>query len=93
MITKMNVKVLGVVENFSGGVFGSGAGRELALDLALPFLADFQLRSDYQIEGGPTVLANDQVKLEYEHLFNGMLQRLEALAHPVAQEEGTSARD
>ena len=93
MIKKMNVKVLGVVENFSGGVFGSGAGRELALDLDLPFLADFQLRSDYLIGGGPTILANDQVKLEYEHLVSGTLERLEALAPPVAQEEGTSARD
>ena len=93
MIKKLNVKVLGIVENFSGGVFGSGAGRELALDLNLPFLADFQLRSDYAIEGGPTVLANDQVQLEYDHLVTGMLERLEALGHPVAQEEETSARD
>ena len=30
MIRKLQVKVLGVVENFSGDIFGSGAGEELA---------------------------------------------------------------
>ena len=30
MVRKLQVNVLGVVENMSGGVFGSGAGMEIA---------------------------------------------------------------
>ena len=30
MIKKLNQKVLGIIENFSGTIFGSGAGREIS---------------------------------------------------------------
>ena len=35
MIRKLKVDVLGVVENFSGEMFGSGAGEELAEEMGL----------------------------------------------------------
>ena len=37
MIRKLQVNVLGVVENMSGGVFGSGAGEEISNELDLDF--------------------------------------------------------
>ena len=36
MIRKLNVSVLGVVENFSGDMFGSGAGEDLAREMDFP---------------------------------------------------------
>ena len=80
MIRKLNVKVLGVVENFSGDVFGSGAGKELAAGLDLSFLGQLELRKDYRMDGRPTVLTSDKVRKEYEHIVSGVLQQLEAVA-------------
>ena len=56
MIKKMNVNVLGVVENLSGGVFGSGAGEDLAAEMGLAFLGRHQLLAEYMNTKKPTVL-------------------------------------
>ena len=81
MIKKMNVNVLGVVENFSGDVFGSGAGEELAEEMGLPFLGRLELRRDYRDSSRPTVLVSDEVRQEYDHILNGVVPQLEALGH------------
>ena len=83
MIKTMNVNVLGVVENFSGEVFGSGAGEELAEEMDLPFLGRLELRRDYRDGTRPTVTVNKKVRQEYEHILSGVMPRLEALGHPV----------
>jgi len=38
MAQKTNMRLLGVIENMSGDVFGSGGGEELAADLGIPLL-------------------------------------------------------
>jgi ATP-binding protein involved in chromosome partitioning len=43
MAQKTNMRLLGVVENMSGDVFGSGGGEELAADLGIPFLGTVPL--------------------------------------------------
>src|SRR5579872_1056931 len=43
MAQKTNMRLLGVVENMSGDVFGSGGGEELARDLAVPLLGTVPL--------------------------------------------------
>ena len=65
MIRKLQVKVLGVVENFSGEIFGSGAGEELASELGLDFLGSLELRPDYRDTSKPTVLLSNDVLGEY----------------------------
>ena len=65
MIRKLQVKVLGVVENFSGEIFGSGAGEELASELGLDFLGSLELRADYRDTSKPTVLLSNEVLGEY----------------------------
>ena len=65
MIRKLQVKVLGVVENFSGDIFGSGAGEELASELDLDFLGSLELRPDYRDTSKPTVLLSNDVLGEY----------------------------
>ena len=66
MIRKLNVRALGIVENFSGDVFGSGAGEELAEEMGLPFMGRMDLRADYRDTSQPTVLASPLVAAEYE---------------------------
>ena len=43
MARKTNMRILGVVENMSGEVFGSGGGEELATDLGVPLLGTVPL--------------------------------------------------
>lgn len=38
MFQKVNVPILGVIENMSGGMFGSGGGNTLAAECSVPFL-------------------------------------------------------
>ncbi|MBR62343.1 MAG: ATP-binding protein [Dehalococcoidia bacterium] len=66
MIKTLKVDVLGVVENFSGEIFGTGAGEEICNELELPFLGKLSLNSDYRDESKPTVLTSDIVRDEYK---------------------------
>ena len=79
MIRKLNVEVLGVVENYTGDVFGSGAGRELADSLDLPFLGELALRPDYLDDSQPTALASREVAAEYDAIWGVLRDRLSAL--------------
>ena len=80
MVRKLNVTVLGVVENFTGEMFGQGAGEALAGELDIPFLGSFALRANYRDTSKPTVFTSADVRAEYEHLVKGLTVTLEALA-------------
>ena len=69
MIRKLQVNVLGVVENLSGGVFGSGAGEDLATEMGLAFLGRLELRSEYRDMVKPTVLKEKSVLEEYRNII------------------------
>ncbi|MDE2764942.1 MAG: Mrp/NBP35 family ATP-binding protein [Chloroflexota bacterium] len=87
MIRKLNVNVLGVVENFSGEVFGEGAGRDLAEELALPYLGAVALRSGYKEQTRAPVLSLAEVEEEYTAVWAGaraQLERLERMPEQVA---------
>ena len=68
MIRTMRVDVLGVVENFSGDIFGSGAGEELASELDLSFLGRLEMRSDYRDVSKPAALTSKAVRGEYRRI-------------------------
>ena len=80
MIRTLHVSVLGVVENFSGEIFGSGAGEELAIELDLTFLGRLELRSDYRDTSKPTVLTSKLVLAEYRHIAEQVKLALESVA-------------
>jgi len=80
MVRKLNVEVLGVVENFTGEMFGQGAGEGLAREMSIPFLGSFALRANYRDTSKPTVFTCPEVRAEYEHMIRGLTDRLEALA-------------
>ena len=79
MIKTLKVNVLGIVENFSGEMFGSGAGEELASELDLPFLGRLELRPDYRDTSRPTVLTSKTVLGEYNHIVEQAKAALENL--------------
>ena len=79
MIKKLNVNVLGIVENFAGEVFGSGAGEQLAKEMDLPFLGALALRADYRDDSAPTVLTTSEVQQEYELIWPGIRSQLQAV--------------
>ena len=76
MVKKLNVEVIGVVENYTGDIFGTGAGPTLAQEMDLTFLGYIALRPDYQDDSLPTVLASAEVKAEYDAIWEGVKARL-----------------
>jgi len=46
MFLKVNVKILGVVENMTGDIFGTGGGQKLADEFNVPLLASIPLAAD-----------------------------------------------
>ena len=91
MIKKLNVNVLGVVENFTGEVFGSGAGERLAQELDLEFFGPLALRADYRDDTQPTVLTVPEVAEEYRHIWTGISARLKALEKMPEQQAAREA--
>jgi ATP-binding protein involved in chromosome partitioning len=79
MIRKLKLDVLGVIENFSGGVFGSGGGANLADQLEVMFLGDISLRAEYQDISKPTVLTNDSIMNEYKVVLDKTKEALNLL--------------
>ena len=77
MIRKLKVNVLGVVENFSGDMFGSGAGEDLAREMDLPFLGRLELRRDYRDTSKPAVLNSKHVMKEYRQVVEQAKAALE----------------
>ena len=65
MVRKLNLPVVGIVENFTGDIFGSGAGELLANEVGEPFLGKFELRKSYRDTSKPTVLLDEEVQREY----------------------------
>ena len=76
MIRKLNLNVLGVVENYTGEIFGEGAGKMLAQEVDTPFLGSMALRPTYRDTSKPTALADPEVGQEYNHLVSGVKKSL-----------------
>ena len=79
MIRKLNLNIVGIVENYAGDIFGAGAGRALADDIDAPFLGSMSLRSSYRDTSRPTVLLDDAVNAEYAAIAQELRSSLKAL--------------
>lgn len=84
MIRKLNLNVLGVVENYAGEIFGEGAGKDLAEDVDAPFLGSMALRASYRDSSKPTALADPDVGEEYITLADGMRKSLKEFGRAAA---------
>jgi ATP-binding protein involved in chromosome partitioning len=76
MIRKLNLNVLGVVENYTGDMFGEGGGKNLAKEVESPFLGDIALRSVYRDSSKPTALLDKSVGKEFTEVANSMKKSL-----------------
>jgi ATP-binding protein involved in chromosome partitioning len=79
MIRKLNLNIVGIVENYSGDMFGEGAGRQLAQEIDAPFLGSMSLRASYRDTSQPTVLVDDAVNAEYAAMADQLRDSLKAL--------------
>ena len=76
MIRKLNLNVLGVVENYTGEIFGKGGGKNLAEEVDAPFLGDLALRSIYRDSSKPTTLLDTSVEEEFVLVADSMKKSL-----------------
>ncbi len=84
MIKKLKVNVLGIVENYTGEMFGAGAGAKLAQEMDLPFIGSLAMRPDYRDNSKPTVLLSPPVMNEYQSIIQGLKDRLKVLGKEPA---------
>ena len=77
MIRKMNVNILGVVENMSGEIFGYGAGEAIADKLNLKFLGRLELDKAYGDMSAPAVLREEHIRKDFEQLLAEALPSLD----------------
>ena len=85
MIKKMNIDILGIVENMSGDIFGKGGGERLATDLGIPFLGRIELSKEFgDIGADLAVLKHKKARKRYEEIAVGMVKRVEEVT-PAAQ--------
>jgi ATP-binding protein involved in chromosome partitioning len=81
MIKKMNIEILGVVENMSGDIFGKGGGERLAKDFDIPFLGRIELSKDFASYGADlAVLKHDKARKRYQGIAEEVLTRLDEVA-------------
>ena len=84
MIRKLNLNVLGVVENYTGEIFGEGAGKKLAQEVDAPFLGSMALRASYRDTAQPTSLVDPDVGQEYAHLVDSLKKSLREVGREAA---------
>ena len=79
MVRKLQIPILGVVENFSGDIFGSGAGNELSQEMDIKFFGHTSLRSEYKDTSRPALMLNPEILKEYETIVAGLFESLSSL--------------
>jgi len=85
MAQKTNMRLLGVVENMSGDVFGSGGGEDLARDLGVPLLGTVPLDPVLREQGDagvPVVTARPET--ESAQAIVAIAEEIEALKREAA---------
>ncbi len=70
MIKKLNIAVLGVVENMTGDIFGTGGGAGLAKRIDAPFLGAIALRSSFREPDKPVSLIDSEVRAEFQTILD-----------------------
>ena len=84
MIRKLNLNVLGVVENYTGEIFGQGGANVLAQEVDAPFLGSLALRPSYRDNTKPTALLDEAVEEEYSELAAALKKSLREFGSEAA---------
>ncbi|MDO8538534.1 MAG: P-loop NTPase [archaeon] len=79
MCKQLNKKVLGLVENFSGEIFGQGAVESLAIELQLPFLGRISLSKELNSIAEKQklpALEDKKIAKEFETIKENLLKQI-----------------
>ena len=68
MIKKLNQNIIGLVENFSGPVFGSGSGKEISEQFNIPLLGTVSLNAEHNQGAKPASISSKTVKDEFSKI-------------------------
>lgn len=79
MIRKMNLQIIGILENMAGDIFGSGQGEALAREMGVAFLGRLELRKDYRESAEPAAVSSAKVRKEYESVAEAAIQAMGGL--------------
>ena len=72
------------MENYTGDIFGEGAGKSLAEDVDTPFIGNIALRSSYRDSSSPTVLVDESVGKEYQQILKEVKKSLKEFGREAA---------
>lgn len=85
MAQKLDLKILGVIENMSGAIFGKGGGQKIAREMsgagaagaksAVPFLGAIDLKSEFaklDVNGKPAVLRSKALAATFNKIIGAM---------------------
>ena len=75
MIKKINQEVIGVVENFSGPVFGSGAADEISEQFDIPKLGSISLNGEHNSGTKPASMTSKTVKDEFLEISSAVIEK------------------
>ena len=70
MIRKLNVPVLGIVENMASDFFGRGGGERLAAEIGAKFLGSLPLSESFRQPEKPVALVDPEVRAELEAILD-----------------------
>jgi len=71
MAKKMNIKILGCIENMTGAIFGRSQAKKVAEKLGVPLLASIELNSKYALvrkDGRPAIFFSPKLQLQFRSL-------------------------
>lgn len=79
---KLDVNILGVIENMAGSVFGSGAGEEVAREMEVSFLGRLALNASISASGEtgtPFMLGDGNPQREFQEIAGQVASRVSVL--------------
>ncbi|GMU62665.1 MAG: hypothetical protein AMXMBFR34_44280 [Myxococcaceae bacterium] len=84
MLQQVRIPIAGIVENMSGGVFGSGGGRTLAEEYSLPFLGeiplDVAIRESSDVGKPIAAVGIEDQKRPYQRIVDALTASLAPIA-------------
>ncbi len=70
MVKKLNVPILGVVENMSGDIFGTGGGEQVAKETGVKYLGRIELNKAFREPPAPAVIDDKKVRKQFEDILS-----------------------
>ncbi len=76
MIKEMKIKILGVIENMSGDVFGIGGGEDVSKKISVPFLGYVDINKkirEYSDQGKIASIEDEEIRKSFDKIINNII--------------------